>query len=311
MLERKNIVLNGVENQSQRAVLTLECDEEITKGKLRLYNFGVEPKGILSLGIYQNEKVEKAGLIKSSSMLYTFSCDIKLGKDFSCAVINFVEGEPKPILYGNCEGYSDREEIFEEVLNALSTSKNMADVEDVLDEYGVDYNDKLKEEIENEIEKTFKDDVSACSQENCKDCEQCEFKKYYLSKVSLTNEIFNETELQPSKEMFYLELKPQIDDLFANNPSEEYLQELLPNSKWVKVKIDEDGNYYVLGLIYEENNLKYICYGVPGVYQKNAPRELSGYPVWFPLEESKPQGFGYWLSYQDAESGESVKATVV
>ena len=53
MVERKNMVLNGVENSTQKAVLTLESDDEFIKGRLRLYNFGAEPKGILSLGIYQ------------------------------------------------------------------------------------------------------------------------------------------------------------------------------------------------------------------------------------------------------------------
>lgn len=307
MVERKNIVLNGVENISQKAVLTLESDGEVTKGRLRLYNFGTEPKGIISLGIYQDGKVAKAGLIRASSMLYTFSCNVaKLNNNFSCAVINFVESEPKPILYGNSEGYSDQDLIFGEVMRALATSKNMTEVEDTLDKYGLDYEESLKEEINKVIEKEV-----TCTSQDCSNCENCEYKKFYLSQVEIEN--FEETEIdvEPLSEQFYMEMKPQLDDIFANNPSEDYLQDLLPNSKWVKVKIDEDGNYYVLGLIYEEEKLKYICYGVPGVYQKNAPRELSGYPVWFPLDEGKPQGFGYWLSYQDADNGESIKATVI
>lgn len=310
MVERKNIVLNGVENLGKRAVLTLECDGETTKGRLRLYNFGSEPKGIISLGVYQEGKVAKAGLIRASSMLYTFSCNIdKLTNNFSCAVINFVDGEPKPILYGNCEGFCDQDELLSEVITALSVSKNMTEVEDTLDKYGIDYDEKLKEEIDRVIDKSFEvEEDKTCENENCQDCEACQYKKYYLSRI---NEDVKEEIEEPTKALFYMEMKPQIDDLFANNPSEEYLQELLPNSKWVKVKIDEEGNYYVLGLIYEDAKLKFICYGVPGVYQKNAPRELSGYPIWFPLDESKPQGFGYWLSYQDADSGESIKATVI
>ena len=76
------------------------------------------------------------------------------------------------------------------------------------------------------------------------------------------------------------------------------------------MEYEESGDYYVLGLIYEEDELKYVCYGVTGIYQKNPPRELSGYPVWFPLDKEKREGFGYWLTYQDAESGKSVKAIV-
>lgn len=308
MVERKNIVLNGVENNAKKAVLTLESDGQVTKGRLRLYNFGAEPKGIITLGIYQNNNVVKAGLIRASSMLYTFSCNLsRLNNTFSCAVINFLEGEPKPILYGNSEGYSDQDLIFGEVMQALASSKNITEVEDTLDKYGFDYEESLKEEIN----KVIDEEIKVCSSQDCNNCENCEYKKFYLSQVNTENiKEQQELEVEPV-DGFYMEMKPQLDDIFTNNPSEDYLQNLLPNSKWVKVKIDEDGNYYVLGLIYEDEKLKYICYGVPGVFQKNAPRELSGYPVWFPLDEDKPQGFGYWLSYQDAESGESVKATVI
>ncbi len=310
---KKNIVLSGVNSFDQRAVLTMECDGHIAKGKLRLYNFGVEPKGIISLGIYQDGSVVKAGLIRCSQMLYTFACQLEnLSDDFSCAVINFVNGEPSPILYGKGEGYADKDKIFSQVIDELKETKSTEEVEETLNKYGVDYEDELKEEIEKEIDKSMNDE--------CNNCDECIYKKYYLehnkaSNLALSDLINDEVEEnEPKKEEkidFYGEMKQQIDNLFANNPSEEYLENLLPNSKWVKVSIDDNGNYYVLGLIYEDEKLLYICYGVPGVFQKNAPRELSGFPVWFPLDENKPEGFGYWLSYQDAQSGESVKAVVV
>ena len=85
---------------------------------------------------------------------------------------------------------------------------------------------------------------------------------------------------------------------------------MIPNSKWVRVEFDGEGDYYILGLIYEGENIKYVCYGVPGIYQKTPPKQLSGYPVWFPLDNEKRESFGYWLTYQDAESGESIKAIV-
>ncbi|MCI8555322.1 MAG: hypothetical protein HFI85_01975 [Clostridia bacterium] len=320
MFNKKSIVLNGVDNSSQKAVLTLECDGQMAKGRLRLYNFGTEPKGIISLGLYQDGKVAKAGLIRCSQMLYTFACQIdKISNDFSCAVINFVNGEPSPILYGTVEGFLDQDEIFTQVIDKLKDADSVEKIEETLDEYGVEYDDELKEEIEEEIDKCLEIEENSCG-----DCENCIYKRYYLEnsnlqELSLKHEVFQDDNVEDEQEgeeeekytHFYQEMKPQIDKLFADNPSEEYLEKLLPNSKWVKVNIDEDLNYYVLGLIYEGEKLLYICYGVPGVYQKMAPRELSGFPIWFPLEEAKPQGFGYWLSYQDAESGESVKAIVV
>lgn len=308
MLNKKSIVLNGVDEQSKRAVLTLESDGEMTKGKIRLYNFSTEPRGIISLGLYHNGEVVKAGLTHSSGMVFTFACQIPtIPQKFSCAVINFLDGEPRPILYGNSEGYGDKEELFDEVISSLSKTKNIEDVEKVLDEHGIDFDDELKEEIDRNIE--------ACmnKQDSCNDCENCQYKKFYMQSIkALENQPLEENLIEnEGKETFYKALKGQIDVLFENNPNEDYLEELIPNSKWVKVAIENGEDYYVLGLIYEEDELLYICYGVPGVYQKAPPRELSGYPIWFPLDENRPQGFGYWLSYQDANSGESVKAVIV
>ena len=309
MFNKKSIVLSGVNDNLKRAVLTLECDGNFAKGKLRLYNFPEEPKGIISLGLINKGKVVKAGLIKTSNMLYTFACEVNDNfNNFSCAVVNFYNGEPSPLLYGNSDGYSEQSEVFSKVIGDLSVATSMKDVEETLDRYNIDFDDDYKEEIEEEID-------NCISKEECEKCEECQFKKFYFENVRASSlseqESDVENEQESSENKFYLELKPQIDKLFESNPSEDYLEELIPNSKWVKVEIDENGNYYVLGLIYEDSNLKYLCYGVPGVYQKNAPRELSGYPIWFPLEQSKPDGFGYWLSYQDADSGESVKAIIV
>lgn len=302
MLSKKSIVLNGVEETSKRAVLTLECDGEMTKGIVRLYNFSLVPRGIISLGICYNGQVVKAGLTHLSGMLFSFNCQIsKIPENFSCAVVNFLDGEPKPILYGNSDGYSNNEDLFNEVIASLSRSENVIEVESVLDKHGIEFDEDLKNEINKEIEK--------CINEPCNDCENCQYKKFYLESIKGLNEQ-EEENISKEIETFYSEMKNEIDKLFENNPSEEYLEQLIPDSKWVKVTIEGSDDYYVLGLIYEDENLMYICYGVPGVYQKTSPRELSGYPVWFPLDETKPQGFGYWLSYQDANTGESVKAVI-
>lgn len=308
MLNKKSLVLNGVNDTSERAVLTLESDGDMINGRLRLYNFGIEPKGIITLGINDGKNIIKAGLTHSSGMLFTFKSELKvIPEKFTCAVVNFVGGEPKPLLYGSSEGYTDKEKVFDAAIKSLSNSKNVSEVESVLDKYNIDYDEEEKKEIENTITHAMAD-AEACD----KKCDECEYKKFYYSHTRKMGEDRQENDTEKIiSNKFYQEMKEQIDNLFANNPSEDYLENLLPNSKWVKVNIDSNGDYYVLGLIYEEDKLKYICYGVPGVYQKMPPRELSGYPIWFPLDENKPEGFGYWLSYQDADSGESVKAVVI
>lgn len=110
---------------------------------------------------------------------------------------------------------------------------------------------------------------------------------------------------------FYELIKDQVDELFKKHPAEENLEQLIPDSKWVKVDFEGDGNHYVIGLIYEEKELKFICYGVPGEYDKEPPGELAKYSQWLPLDENIHEGNGYWLMYQDAQSGDSVKLEIV
>ena len=307
MYSKKSIVLSGVTDSSQKGILSIEQKGDGIFGNIRLYNFDKEPNGIISLGIYNDDKVVKAGLTRVADMLFNFKSELKsIPQNFSCAVVNFVGGEPKPILYGNSNGYCEKDIIFDQVVNKLKDATTTQQVKNVLDDYDIDYSDEEKNEIEKELDKNItKEDVALCANDG--KCEDCEYKKYYFSHVSSLEKHEDKEEEQIS---FYEEMKEHIDKLFAENPTEEYLQKLLPNSKFVRVTL-EDNNYYVLGLIYSEEKLKYICYGVPGIYQNSPPRQLSGYPVWIPLDEEKAEGFGYWLTYQDAQSGESVKAIVV
>ena len=41
-MNRKSIVLNGIEDQSKKAVLTLENDGDMLSGRLRLYNLSLK-----------------------------------------------------------------------------------------------------------------------------------------------------------------------------------------------------------------------------------------------------------------------------
>ena len=303
-MSKKSIVLTG--EGSKKAVLSLEHDGKDLSGRVRLYNFSAEPSGIISLGLYMNGKVVKAGLTRTSSMLYTFqSLREELPSDFSCAVVNFTGGKSQALLYGSSENVDAREQAYNAVINTLQGTATAGEVEKVLDDYQIDYDDELKCDIDKAIDEEFEKNS----------CAKCKYRDYYY-KHAETQTLQQEkqenllVETPAETHTFYDEIKDQVEKLFRENKTEEYLQNMIPASKWIKVEYEESGDYYVLGLIYDDDTLKYVCYGVPGIYQKTPPRELSGYPVWFPLDKDKREGFGYWLTYQDAESGQSVKAIV-
>lgn len=285
---KKSIVLQSLKGK-EKAVLSMETKDDMVLGRVRLYNFNEEPKGILSLGFNSQGQVTKAGLTKASTMLWTFQMDEGvLKEDFSCAVVNSFQGEVFPLLYGNSEGKPNCEDLLVKSLKMLDDPINTEKIQENLEENGVEYDEELNEEIAQTIDKEFDDDRED-------KCENCKYKKCFYEKESLS---------------FYEKLKSQIDRLFENNEEEEYLEKIIPNSKWVKVEYEKEGDYYVIGLVYENENLSYLCYGVPGVYQKTPPKEIAGYPVWLPLDSDKKEGFGYWLAYQNADTGESIKAII-
>ena len=342
MLNRKSIVLSDVKHDSQKkAVLTLQEDDLGVCGTLRLYNFPRELDGICSLGIYQDGKVAKAGLTLKSHMLYEFFINLKsIPKKFSAAIINFQNAVPSPILYGSSEGGSD--EIYANIISELAENQRADHAKQVLDEFDVDFDEKEKQEIEKTIDKSLCED-------DCSKCANCVYKKFFFenhkkqddevgehnenlqslsTKAQQTQgresfvlqsdekqreeENFEKTDDKQNVEkepIFFDRLKPQIDKLFATHPIENNLQSLIPSSKWVKVEYEDDGDFFVFGLLYDdENNIKYVCYGVPAVFDEEPPKELAGFPIWLPLDQEK--GFGYWLTYQDATTGEPVKAVI-
>ena len=302
---KKSLVLLGVKNEDQKAVLSLENEGDIISGRVRLYNFQNEPKGILSLGIYSNGKVLKAGLSRISNMLYKFNIE-EIPEKFSCAIVNFYKADVSPILYGSTEGTENKEvQVGKVMASAFEDYKKVDEVTQILDEKGIDYTDEYKQDIDREINREM------ANEEGCCDCANCKYKKAFYEKTnSLTEQKKEEIIEEKEEKTFFDEIKNQILPLFEKNTREEFLEDIIPNSKWIKVDYEEEGDYYILGLIYENEKIKYLVYGVPGIYSKNPPNEISGYPVWFPLDKEKKESFGYWLSYQDIDTGESVKAVV-
>lgn len=313
MIKKRSIVLSDTQSSNKKAVLSMEEDEVGVKGTLRLYNFSKDLGGISSLGFCVNQKVYKAGLTFKSPMLYEFFAPLKeIPNAFSCAVINFQDAEAKAVLYGSSDG---NDEVYAQIIDEISKDNSMANVASVLDKHGVDFDEEEKEEVEKEIDKA----MSGC-QDNCANCV---YKKYfYEHNNTQTAGLESEPEVEEREESvkeepkeqkptFIDKLKPQIDKLFEANPIENNLQSLIPNSKWVKVDYEDDGDFYVFGLLYDEaGQVKYVCYGVPAVFEEEAPRELSGYPIWVPLDRENYEGFGYWLTYQDASTGEPIKAII-
>ena len=308
MINQRTLILSSIGSGKEKAVASFNLENNELTGKLRLYNFKEGLSGILTLGILSDGKVVKCGLKPCGKDLYSFEAEYTqdLSK-FSCALINITNGNAKPLLLGASSGSKPKTMDYK-----LAENLYLLDDEDltynkalnVLNEEDIDYDREEKELIENSI--------SACMGGNEK-CSTCKYREAFFAgcateKVEDKN-IKIETTLNEEVN-FYSEIKEQLDALFSRYPEETFLNEVIPNSKWIKVDYDDSGEYYVIGLIYENDKIKFISYGVPGQYDIAPPRELAGSAQWLPLDPNKPEDLGYWLSYQDAKNGEAVEVNV-
>lgn len=104
---------------------------------------------------------------------------------------------------------------------------------------------------------------------------------------------------------FYIAIKPQLDEMFICYPTDKALAEIVPNSKWVRVAMEED--YYVVGVIFELDEPRYICYGIHGYFDKKPTDDLALVSEWLPLNLNNAEGEGYWMIYQSAADGKTLK----
>jgi len=129
---------------------------------------------------------------------------------------------------------------------------------------------------------------------------------------------------QEKERTYWDSVKEYFEYLFNTQPKVQPFEQEIPNSEWVQVQYVpyypspywNDGymygyvqsyggyNYYVAGLIRENDQVKYICYGIPGPYSVLPPAGWQGFSGWLPANGY--YGMGYWMMYLDAETGQPV-----
>lgn len=106
---------------------------------------------------------------------------------------------------------------------------------------------------------------------------------------------------------YYEQVKDKIDDLFEKGERQTDLENLMGDSKWVKINNNKN-QYYVVGIIGSKNSIPdYICYGVPSSFSFLPPASLGKDARWLPIDVKSPQGKGFWVIFQSARTGETIK----
>ena len=161
----------------------------------------------------------------------------------------------------------------------------------------------------NNVENDFVDDVGDKAEIYTYEDEKI---NAFIDKViDMTESPKENVKSNPEDMTFYERINYQIDKMFAQNREETVLNEILPNSKFCRVEFEDKSGYYVFGIIYDNGIPKYLCYGVPAKYGDTPPTELSNLYQWLPLNTNDEFGDGYYMMYQDANTGKNISVEII
>lgn len=273
-MKSKTIIISALEESQNkgRGILTIYQEDELLKCKLRLYNVNRLSR-FCKLAIYHNEQVYSANLIERSGVYESsFVGDFNIEQDFYTALIDTENNNEVILAGGTYQGF---------YFNDYSVFSQNDKQEEV----------NLKEE-----------NIETC--DNCDKCSNCKYKEFFYSQQSEISQI-EETE-QPQKEIEKENVEsvinsiiPQFEYIFNNYNANEELNTLIYNSKFVK--INEGQDEYSIGAIYENQDLKYICYAIRRNYNEKPPAEIGEHYQWLPLDKVDPLSEGYYVVFQDAK----------
>lgn len=112
------------------------------------------------------------------------------------------------------------------------------------------------------------------------------------------NQLFEK--LSEKKHDFYFGISEKVDEMFVIYPKEQTLNDVIPESEWIRVNYCEN-EYYVVGRLYENKKVRYLGYGVPGYENVVPPKIAENVAQWLPIKNNGYDGF--WLFFQNADNG--------
>lgn len=297
MSVKRTIILSNDIDRTSKAILNLECEESKTFGEIRL--FGVKNASQMAIGIKNGEKPVIKIPLSISQNLGRFSVsEVVDNKDkIFCALVDTTEKSSPKVVVSGCDYGADKINDVVEIAFLKSEKINKEEM------YEIDEN------VEDVVLKNMQEDEKF---EDSNKCVNCKYRQCFYNEVEIqTNKEETEKIEKEEEKTFYDDIKSQIEDLFLKHSKERELEELIPNSKWIRVDYENGTSYYVLGLIYENEEIAYIAYGLPARDNSFPPEDLKEYAQWLPILNRTPDVSGYWLVYQSAKSGESVLINVI
>lgn len=319
---KKTIFLTNKENSNKgMAILTLQKQNKGIFCTLKSYN--VTRAKSLVLGLKCDNTIIKQN-VNLENNIYNFllNQEINLEKNLGCVLLDTSNNNIVPIIWGSEKADNFKSQIVNNLKNSIQKLQNNTHSLSYKPTINKKDETPLTEEINsnalhNQInlnsymeDNNLKESMPTQNiSDNSEIAQVAGLSSLFESDENdINNAIDNnlKEEQMHTSHKFYDMISDQLDELFDRYPREENLEKLVENSKWVKVKYEDQDKYYVVGLIYLNNDIKYICYGVPGDYYSDPPSHLKNYSQWLPYDPISPYTKGYWVMYQDGDTGENI-----
>lgn len=105
------------------------------------------------------------------------------------------------------------------------------------------------------------------------------------------------------RDNYYAQIKNDLNKFFDTYPKNEELEKKVWGSKWVKIQTDYD---YSVGVIFEDNKPSIIAYAIPYDDYNEIDMEKLEFGEWLQIGDSLEDKRGYFVYYQNAQTGEMI-----
>ncbi len=289
---KKTLLLTNKQNLDKgMAVFSIEKNNSGVFGSIKAYDFN-NNNLVLAIKVNGEKIVKQNVFLNENSFMFKLDNDFNIDAKLGCVLCSHLGDEYKPLLWGVS---GEKAEFCKDVVAKLN-KQNL-----VLKQQ------QKTPEIKPQINTLHSSENSTMQSANIATQTEQNLVKDKSQLFEASDEEINETidkELNETQDFFEL-ISGQIEELFSKYPLDENLAKIIPNSKWVRVDYDNTGKQYIFGLIYENDNLKYIAYGVPGTFGVEPPEDMKKYSQWLPCDTNNPE-IGFWVMFQNSSTGETV-----
>jgi hypothetical protein len=255
--------------------------------------------------------------------IFNILSDVDISGGF-CGIICYVKNEVVPIAYGiNGKGNYDWRSILNATLPPVFP-KNME--EKAGGEIAFDKKNEAPTANESDTKKTleYNDEEVATNNyfeeknDECIQPTQIDENAHTQSATEIKNEEKgsnatadgNATRiLSPfaqNPDGYYLSVKRELDQLFSKYPQDTTLCGAFSHSEWARLKGTAKEPQYLVGALYENGKVKYICYALLAEDKDNPPEEIKNVCAFIPVSPLL-NAQGFFVIFQSAATGECVK----